>query len=86
MHTYIGTYIYMHTIKIQYTHKHTLRTHADMHRRTHEHTHTHTHTHTQVSEEEFAQQQSIHGAGIKEAYACLDSDDNGQVHYCTDTL
>jgi len=33
----------------------------------------------QVSEEEFVQQQSIRGAGIKEAYSCLDTDHNGQI-------
>ncbi len=33
----------------------------------------------QVSEEEFVRQQSIRGAGIKEAYSCLDADANGQI-------
>jgi len=33
----------------------------------------------QVSEEEFVNQQSIRGAGIKEAYSCLDADANGQI-------
>ena len=33
----------------------------------------------QVSEEEFVRQQSIQGAGIKEAYSCLDADANGQI-------
>jgi hypothetical protein len=32
-----------------------------------------------VSEEEFVNQQSIRGAGIKEAYSCLDADANGQI-------
>jgi hypothetical protein len=32
-----------------------------------------------VSEEEFVRQQSIRGAGIKQAYSCLDADSNGQI-------
>ena len=33
----------------------------------------------QVSEEEFTRYQSGNGAGVKEAFACLDPDENGQI-------
>lgn len=33
----------------------------------------------QVSEAEFVRQQSIRGAGIRQAYSCLDADSNGQI-------